>query len=378
MQNKAALVIQSASHPRPNTKTHDLPNIPRINNFDFLRFILAFSVFLGHFSGLTLVDIGLIGEPFNIVSHYAVRCFFVISGFLIFMSYENSRSVKEYFSKRFRRIYPAYCFTVIVTALGLFLLSKHNWQDYFLSPEFSKYIFFNLLFVSHVQQTLPGVFTENPIALVNGPFWTLKVEVLFYALVPIIVFLLRKYNKIVLISLIYIGSFLYFFGMTLLHQKTGDASFELLSRQLPGALSFFLTGTLLYYRFNFVKEYAGLYFAISIAIFILHKNLYDANLFHPIGFLVNFFLPMALGGIIFFIAFSIPHSNLFTKYGDLSYGIYIFHYPIIQIFTDLKLYNRHPYVALFSTVIIVVGAAFLTWHLLEKQFLSNRRRATAK
>jgi peptidoglycan/LPS O-acetylase OafA/YrhL len=372
MPKEAAVVVPDASHRMPNAKTDGLPKIPRINNFDFLRFMLAFSVFLGHFGSLAKVDMGPCGEPFGIVAHYAVRCFFVISGFLIFMSYENSRSLKEYFAKRFRRIYPAYCFIVLVTAFGLALLSKLTWQNYFLSPELFRYIFFNLLFISNAQPTLPGVFTENPIALVNGPFWTLKVEVLFYALVPILVLLFRAYKKVVLIGLLYAGSFLYFVGMNYLYHKTGNHSFETLSRQLPGALAFFLSGALLYYYFNFFKQYSGLYFAVSIVIFILQYNLHDAEFFHPVGLLIHALLPMALGGIVFFVAFSTPHTNLFSKYGDLSYGIYIFHYPIVQVFTDLNLYDRYPYFAPGMTVVTVLGLAFLAWHLIEKQFLSRR------
>ncbi len=354
-----------------NVEMRSLPNIPRSNNFDFLRFLLAFSVFIGHF-GLGHVTVGLVGAPLGFIASYAVRCFFVISGFLIFMSYENSKSLRDYCLKRVRRIYPAYCFIIFATALGLFLLSKFSWQNYFLSPELFKYIFFNLIFISNVQQTLPGVFTENSSALVDGPFWTIKIEVLFYASVPILVFLFRRFNKFTSICLIYIFSYLYFVSMMTLYQKTGATSFENLSRQLPGALSFFLSGTLLYYYFDVFKKYALIGFGISVAVLTVHSNLPEANLLHPGVFMINLLLPISLGIIIIFIAFYTPHTQLFSKYGDLSYGIYLLHFPIIQIFTSLKLYDRYPDLAPALTVVVVLGCAFLAWHTIEKPFLSRK------
>jgi len=84
------------------------------NNFDLLRFSFAFVfvVFLVHAYALSGA------ETLSIFVHYlsseiAVKSFFVVSGFLIFMSYENTHNVKRYFIKRLRRIYPAYLFIIV-------------------------------------------------------------------------------------------------------------------------------------------------------------------------------------------------------------------------------------------------------------------------
>jgi len=71
------------------------------NNFDLLRFTFAFVVFLVHAYALSGA------EPLAVLSRYlsseiAVKSFFVVSGFLIFMSYENSHSTRSYFIKRAR------------------------------------------------------------------------------------------------------------------------------------------------------------------------------------------------------------------------------------------------------------------------------------
>ena len=81
------------------------------NNFDLLRFLFAFSVLLVHSYVLSGTEaLSIISKLLS--SEIAVKCFFVVSGFLIFMSYENSNNTARFFLKRALRIYPAY-FSII-------------------------------------------------------------------------------------------------------------------------------------------------------------------------------------------------------------------------------------------------------------------------
>jgi len=86
----------------------------RNNNFDMLRFLLSSIVFLFHAYVLS-------GEQaLKFLSRWlsaemAVHAFFVVSGFLILMSYEHSTDLKGYFEKRARRIYPAYVAVVLLS-----------------------------------------------------------------------------------------------------------------------------------------------------------------------------------------------------------------------------------------------------------------------
>lgn len=81
-------------------------NIQQPNNFNALRLILALYVFLCHFVDLSAIDTPLM----FLDGPDAVRGFFVISGFLIYSSYCRSSSLKSYFIKRGRRIFPSYFF----------------------------------------------------------------------------------------------------------------------------------------------------------------------------------------------------------------------------------------------------------------------------
>lgn len=74
------------------------------NNFDLLRFLFASTVMLVHTHVLSRESqLALLSEWLS--SEVAVRAFFVVSGLLVFMSYDKTRNLAKYAKKRFRRIY---------------------------------------------------------------------------------------------------------------------------------------------------------------------------------------------------------------------------------------------------------------------------------
>lgn len=163
----------------------------QLNNFDLLRLVFAVTVSLVHAHTLTnFRELTLLSRILS--SDIAVKSFFIISGFLIFMSYEKSSSLNNYYEKRIRRIYPAYFIVVLSCALLLFFLSNKSLAYYF-STQWLKYIITNLVFLNFLQPALPGVFDNNSMNAINGALWTLKIEVMFYITVPIFVFLFRNF-----------------------------------------------------------------------------------------------------------------------------------------------------------------------------------------
>jgi len=87
------------------------------------------------------------------------------------MSFENSRSVGEYLSKRLRLIYPGYATVIVLCALLGSLISRLPIREYF-SYEWIKYLFSNLILLNFLHPSLPGVFENNPLNLVNASLWT--------------------------------------------------------------------------------------------------------------------------------------------------------------------------------------------------------------
>lgn len=334
------------------------------NNFDFLRLLFASAVFIHHAAFLTQ------NQQLNIIAFFihpiiaiAVPGFFIISGFLIFMSYENSSSCKEYLIKRLRRLYPAYFFVVIACAIGLFFVSNFSPRRYFFNVIWFKYVIVNLCFLNSIQPNLPGAFANNTVNVVNGSLWTIKIEVMFYLLVPLLFYLLkRSRKKIILIIVIYLISYIYCESLTLMAKSSGHSFLLELARQLPGQLTYFISGAALYYYFDFFKRRALILLSFAIFLQIISSYLN-----------VNFLYPACLAVFVLSFAFLTPYINFFRKNGDFSYGIYIFHFPIIQVFIQYKVFETvNPYLAIILLIITVALASIFSWRFIEKPFLKRR------
>src|SRR5919107_615019 len=117
---------------QPLRGTEAVIDHPRLskNNFDLLRFLFAGVVCIFH--AYALYGEKLPGWFAAVLSpKMAVEGFFVVSGFLVFMSYERSSSTLSYISKRVRRVYPAYFSVVILCALLLWTVSSYGLAQYF-------------------------------------------------------------------------------------------------------------------------------------------------------------------------------------------------------------------------------------------------------
>lgn len=93
--------------------------------------------------------------------------------------------------------------------------------------------------------------------------------------------------------------------------------------------------------------------------------------------LVSLITPISLAIVIIYIAFFSYYIELFSKYGDLFYGTYIYHFPLIQVFINLGLFNYSSYLALVLSVIATLSISYASWHLLEKPFLQRSHKTNA-
>jgi peptidoglycan/LPS O-acetylase OafA/YrhL len=323
--------------------------ISEYNNMDLLRFIFAASVMMVHMSRLT-AESSLSFLELIFDSGIAVDCFFIISGFLIVRSYEMSSKLTSYSNKRWRRIYPAYFSVIILMSIfGLFITTL-NASEYF-SQDLLKYIASNLIFANFLHPDLPGVFTSNPLNnAVNGALWTIKIEVSFYLIVPIIVWMIRRFGALPVILGIYILSIIYRLGLEHLGKET-------LSKQLPGQMTYFMSGALIYYFFKEFQKVKLYLFIPAIALFFIFRTGEAAAIIQPI----------ALGITVLTITFTGYFGN-FGRYGDFSYGLYVWHYPVIQTLIFLGVFSN-PYVGMFSTIGITLILAVMSWYAIEKPFL---------
>lgn len=342
-----------------------MTDIPRKNNFDLLRLALALSVCLSHLGEVSGIQVFI---PFEwyFFSGVAVDCFFVVSGFLIFRSYQNSSGLLSYFNKRIRRIYPAYLTVVLLSAIFLPLLADATRQLYFSSVWF-RYLFANLGFVNFLQPTMPTLFMANPLHVINAPLWTIKIEVMFYLSVPLIFFLMRRWNRWLILGLLYGVSVSYSAILFNLLEVSGNYLYLSFAKQLPGQLCYFLGGGAIYLYFPLFKRHLAKLLPLSLLFLIAQGNTVLPGLF-----------PMALAVTVISFALCVPQLGNWGKYGDISYGVYIYHFPIIQVFTALDLFRGHPWPSFTALIFCILLTSFLSYHLIERPFLrknSHYRRA---
>jgi peptidoglycan/LPS O-acetylase OafA/YrhL len=326
------------------------------NNFDLLRFAFASTVMLVHCHVLSKQpSLAFLSDWLS--SDVAVKAFFVVSGLLVTMSYERSRSLASYADKRLRRIYPAYLAVVAGCAVLLFALSTVDVHEYVGGA--ARYLAANLAFLNFVHPALPGVFESNPWNEVNGALWTLKIEVMFYVAVPLIAWLGSRVGRLPVVAGLYLASVAYFTVLSELAQSTNSPLYVQLARQLPGQLSYFMVGAFFFYYFDFFARHAIWFGLVAAGLGVLSR-------FYPIAGLE----PLWLGTLVVYFGFFFYAGN-FGRYGDFSYGIYILHFPIIQTLVWLGLFAWSPYAALGIVCVLVVVAAAAMWHFVEKRFLNR-------
>jgi len=334
------------------------------NCFDFLRFFFALNILLAHLCELSQSKSLLFLSSFS-NSSIAVKGFFIISGFLVAKSFVTTSSLKEYFIKRAKRILPAYIFIILFSALILVFFSSNHLLEYFSKKGVYLYLGWNMIFLNFMHPCLPGLFENNLYCAVNGALWTLKVEEGFYIILPFIFYIIKRTKKAVLIlGSLYILSLVYWLLM--------DSYFNqpLLAKQLPGYLSYFVTGIFLFLNFDFIIQNKKMLFLVSFLFLMISR-------FIPIQ--IDLFYPAGYGLFIIVLAYSLPFLDNFGKYGDFTYGLYIYHFPIIQLFRQYDLFEKcNPGIMVIAVILITLLFAMFSWFFIEKRFLDRFKNNNRK
>jgi peptidoglycan/LPS O-acetylase OafA/YrhL len=219
--------------------------------------------------------------------------------------------------------------------------------------------------MNFLQHSLPGVFVENGSRAVNGSLWTIKLEVGFYIIVPLIAYMLNRLKTKRRINLflasLYLFGCLYGFICLYAAKTMENRLIEGLAHQLPGFMQFFTVGIFCAVNYEMVHKYDK--YLIIPGVIILTVYYIFGN---------EYLLPIGLGIIIMFIGFNFHKLNNIGKNGDYSYGVYIFHFPIIQILVDLGVFKADKNIAVLIVLGTVFSVAYLSWNFLEKKMLKRQ------
>ena len=333
----------------------------RRNNFDALRLLAAVTVIFSH-SFLIAQGVEQ-GDPLNIITGNqcmiglaAVFVFFAVSGFLITQSYEQTRSPLRYLVKRALRIFPGLIVVLLLTAFVLGpVVTSLPLSDYLHRPEPYRYVLHNAIFNVDMH-TLPGVvFVDNAIGLeVNGALWTLGPEFQMYLMVMVLgVFrLLRLPVCLALLAL----------GMACIHFDELDAL-----GSWGWLLGFFAMGMTLY-KLRGTRIFDGRIALLAVVVLVASVPLRQFILLFPLfGCYLALYLAL--------------HPRLpiipAARYGDLSYGLYIYGWPAEQLSIWLMRGHAQWWQVFLLATLIAGTLAFLSWHLIEKRALALKPGAGA-
>jgi peptidoglycan/LPS O-acetylase OafA/YrhL len=348
----------------------------RANNFDFLRFTLATLVVVSHcylLTSLRHVDF-LRTEPVLRVTRgqidggaLAVDGFFLISGFLITHSWQHSRRPTDYLRKRVLRIYPGFLAAVLFGICVVGPLGTTDLRAYGSSLHPLRTLYYMAQLVG---PNLTPVFTNLPAPnQINGSLWTIRYEFWCYLLV-VALGLLRLLPRRGLVLAFCLPVYAAYGVQAALHLVLMQGrEIRLLGApdNYPRFLTYFLVGMVFYLYRDRVLRSRGL--------LLLSVGLLLAAAWAGRG--LEAILPWCGGYALFYTAFS-PALRLhdFARYGDLSYGIYLYAFPIQQLVLYALHGNLSPPMLFALAFPVTVLFALLSWHLVEKPFLKKKPAST--
>ena len=336
------------------------------NNFDFIRISASVFVLIGHSSDV-LYNKHLSFDPakwlfgFSLQS-LGVLIFFIISGFLVTKSFENKTSWIRFLAGRVLRIFPALIVVILISVFMLgSLVTTLHWNDYFSNHLTWQYLQNITLF--RMYYYLPGVFDTNPIAgSVNASLWTLPYEFtcyLYIALIGIYSLMSNKWISLVLF-LVYFTAYL-FWQVEIDKVVIPIIGIDFRTFFLP--FLFFLSGSV-FYKFRHYIQFHIYGLLVCVAIFILTK----------INFLHHQFLIPAITYIVLAFALS-KNIRMYAvgKYGDFSYGLYLYAFPVQQLLVFLLPFKPSLIGMILLSFLCTFPFAWLSWYFVEKPALQLKR-----
>ncbi len=327
------------------------------NSFNLLRIIAALLVLISHQYALNAMPEPLVFQKYSFGT-FGVGVFFMLSGFLLIDSWLRNRDIFVFLVNRIFRIIPGLAVSVVLCAFIMGpLFTELSILNYLGTIGTYEYLL-NIFLIS--KYNLPEVFLKNPYpAVVNGSLWTLPFEVLCYTSLVIVGYILKNKNK--LTSIMYVSALVCMVAIaapSIAHEKYWRY-FEL--------ILFFYVGVMLYFCKH--ADSGNKINLIFLVIILLFLSLLNWDLFKVV---------VALLGITISFYYVNILNPLFEKLGDLSYGLYIYGFPVQRVIVYSMGDSLSVVEQIFTTTLLVGSISWVSWWFIEspslrfKVFLRNR------
>lgn len=343
----------------------------RLNNFDLIRLLAALQVFVMH--AVAWLDLPMHPIAAEVMDWFpGVPIFFMISGLLITHSFLRLPTLLQFFRHRVLRIFPGLWVCLAIS----FLLA--GWQGDLTSK--------SLFLQTAVWATMQGSFFQfvnfwvNP-GVTNGVLWSISTELQFYIALPLVV----AYGKRFLHGRVRISVALIAFAVAsaAIHQWTLSHQADMPPRLFPTLYAsilangyLFALGVLGYLwqdkLFPLCKDrflpFMAIYLVLRCALYASGVN---ANQVHASmwGLLAYPFLGLAI--------YSLAHSfqglsHKVLKGNDFSYGIYIYHMPVMYASLHMEWKGMHGLAVVTAGVALLAAAS---WYFIERPALKLKQEA---
>jgi peptidoglycan/LPS O-acetylase OafA/YrhL len=323
----------------------------RTNGFDYLRIGLALAVLSDHVLEIADPHAPILQWEswWTPVKLSILPAFFVLSGFLVAGSLARN-TIPQFLALRAVRIFPALAVEVTLSAIVLGPLVTDLTIDSYLSSHLLWTYFLNV--IGYIHFVLPGVFGGQQ---VNVQLWTIPFELECYVALVVITIIGLLHRKKLMISILVSVILASTFVAVYLHWY--ERPWNVPGRVLVFA---FLFGVIGYSCKTALPHSRFLFFVCAAATYMLLS-------FPNLTFLAS--MPLAYATVYVGLLRFKP-----IPFGDLSYGLYLFHYPIALSIYELT-GRAMPWEALLpATIGLSAVFAALSWRFVERPVLDRKNR----
>lgn len=327
------------------------PSGIRVVELDALRGLAALAVVAFHYTTQYGELYGHRGAaPFSFgFGNYGVHLFFLISGFVIFMTLERTRTALDFVVSRFSRLFPAYWAAILVSAAVIYTIGMPSqqlpWQDVVLD-------------FTMIQDILGG-------RHLDGSYWTLEVELFFYAQM-LFWFVAGQLKRI---RWVIVGWLVLAIAYGLATKFGRHFSYTVRELLILRHIPFFALGILFYRLRTYPLERridGALIGLCLVAIAIAYEPVYAI---------------VAIGCTAIFILFVTDRLTWlraapFAFLGTISYSLYLLHQAIgFSLIWQFEKAGLGASAAAFSAAVLVIGLAVLLTFLVERPAMRAIRDA---
>ena len=317
----------------------------RLGELDALRGLAALAVVFFHYTTFYESSFGYKeGLLFNFkYGYFGVHLFFIISGFVIYMSLPKTSNVKDFIVKRAIRLYPAYIVAVLLTFIITYLSILDKLKTTLKEM---------LLNLTMFQGVLP-IGIKN----VDGSYWSLGIEITFYIICSIALLLgiIKKPVLLSTITMLSIFTIKILYQNNLIHPIIGDMG-------IVNYANLFVAG-IMFYQLKNSKNREHIINLVILST-LIYQIIFQGKLsgIFVLGFILIFY------GVIF-NKLKFLNNNILRYFGTISYSLYLVHQFIGYIlinYLENGLMLSNSFILISTPLALSIGLATVITFYIEK------------